>query len=579
MKDEKQILNKILENEFITPVYQPIVSLTDGHIFGYEALSRISAMDLEMDVGQLFRVADKMGKSWELEVLCRTKALRNFTPINGEKKLFLNVNPNVINDDKFKEGFTKGRLNEYGLNFNNIIFEITERISVFDNKMFLNSIEHYRKQKYGIAIDDVGAGYSGLNTIAAIRPNIIKLDINLIKHIDNDETKQFLCKAMVDFCKNSGILLIAEGIETEEELKTVIKLNVDLGQGYFLGVPQQALIDTAPEKIEMIKLFHSKKYAEKTKSSIYPRIGHLSKKGTCFHPDEKMNVIYETINSKLNITDFVIAEDDNAVGIMSRAEFNEILGGRYSFNLHADKNIRQFINNDFLRVNYNMPVNQVSRLAMQRNYESRYHPVVVEQDGKYTGIVTVKDMLISCTKLEIDTALHSNPLTGLPDNLLIEREISSRIFGKQPYCILYYDLDNFKAYNDAYGFQNGDKLLEFTATILKSHAEKNEFIGHIGGDDFIAVCDYHDTEEFCKAVIEDFSSNINSFFREDDVKNGYFVSKNRHGVTDNFALASISIAGISNKSRTYHTIDDFSNDIAQLKKRCKKHQGNYFKIL
>jgi len=579
MKDEKQvereILDKILESEFITPTYQPIVSLKDGTIFGYEALSRISEKDIEMDIGRLFKVADKMNKSWELEVLCRTKALKNFTPIkgenNGEKKLFLNVNPNVINDDKFKEGFTKARLNEYGLNFNNIIFEITERVSVFDNKMFLNSIEHYRKQKYEIAIDDVGAGYSGLNTIAAIRPNIIKLDINLIRDIDKDETKQFLCKAMVDFCKNSNILLIAEGVETEEELKTVINLNVDLGQGYFLGLPQQSLINIAPEKIEMIKLFHTKKYTEKAKSSIYPKIGHLSKKGKCFHPDEKVSSIHEAISSNALITDFTIVEGGIAVGLMSRTELNGITGGNYR------ESIRKFIKDDFLRVNYSMPVNQVSKLAMQRDFESVYNPVVVEQDGKYSGIVTVKDLLDSCTKLEIN--IHSNPLTGLPDNLLIEKEISSRIFCGNPYCILYYDLDNFKAYNDAYGYQNGDRLLGFTAKLLKKHAVKNEFIGHIGGDDFITVCDYHNGEELCKAVIEDFSANINSFYREDDVKNGYFVSKNRLGVTETFALASISIAGISNKSRTYHSVDDFSSDIAQLKKKCKKHQGSYFRIL
>jgi len=579
VKDEKQMLNKIIESESITPVYQPIVSLEDGSIFGYEALSRISVKDFEIDIGRLFRLADTMNKSWELEVLCRTKALKNFTQSSLGKKLFLNVNPNVINDDKFKEGFTKTRLREYGLDFDNVIFEITERISILDNKIFLNSIDHYRKQKYRIAIDDVGAGYSGLNTITAIRPNIIKLDINLIKDIDKDETKLFLCRAMVDFCKNSGILLVAEGIETEEELKTLIQLNVDFGQGYFLEIPRQTFLDMDPEKTEMIKLFHSKKYAEKTKSSIYPKIGHLAKRGSCFHPDEVINTIYEKIGSSPMITDFVVVEDETALGLMSKAELNEMLGGRYGYNLHAGRNIRQYISDDFLRVNYNMSVDQVARLAMQRDSDELYDPVVVEQDGKYAGIVTVKDLLDSCAKMEIDIAMHSNPLTGLPGNLLIEKEIYNRVFGEQPYCILYYDIDNFQAYNNAYGFQNGDKLLGFTAELLKKHAVKNEFIGHIGGGSFISVCDYHECEDFCKAIIEEFSSNIHSFYRDEDVKKSYFASKNSHGVTDNFSLTTISITGISNKSKSYHNIDDFSNDIKRLKKKSKKHQGNYFEII
>jgi len=579
MKDEKQILNKIIEGGFISPVYQPVISLTEGHIFGYEAVSKITVKELKMEIGQIFRQADKLGKAWELEVICRTKALKNFTPINREKKLFLKVNPNVINDDEFKEGFTRERLSEYGLDFNNIIFEITERTAIYDKNIFFDSILHYRKQKYEIAIDDVGAGYSGLNTIAAIRPNYVKLDKNLIKDIDKDETKQFLCKAMVDFCKNSNIIVLAKGIETVEELKTLIKLNVDLGQGYFFGIPQEFLIDIEPEKSEMIKLFHTKKYIEKTRGTTYPIIGYLSKKGICFHPDEKINNIFDNVKANPIITDFTIVEDDIAVGFMSRAELNELLGGQYGYSLHTGREMRQFIKDDFLRVNYNMPVDQVSRLAMQRNFKFLYNPVVVEKDGKYSGIVTVKDLLDSCTKVDIEIAIHSNPLTGLPGNLLIEKEISSRIFGEQPYCILYFDLDNFKAYNDAYGFQNGDKLLGFTAKTMKKHAVKNEFIGHIGGDDFITVCDYHDCEDFCKAIIAEFSLSINSFYREEDVKNGYFISRNRHGVKDNFPLASISIAGISNKSKIYQNIDEFSNDIAKLKKKCKKHQGSYYEII
>jgi diguanylate cyclase (GGDEF)-like protein len=587
MQTESDILDKIIEGECITPVYQPIVSLADGQTFGYEALSRISETELEMDIGQMFKTADRTNKAWELEALCRTKALKNSVHIKDGKKLFLNVNPNIMHDEKFREGFTvtekagftKNRLNEYGLDIDNIIFEITERVAIMDSEAFMGSIKHYRDQNYGIAIDDVGAGYSGLNTIANVRPNIMKLDMDLIRNIDKDETKQFLCKAMVDFCKNAGILLIAEGIETEEELKTLIKLNVDLGQGYFLDIPRQMFADIAQEKIETIKNAHNKKYTEKIKSSIYPIIGHLSKQGYCFSPEEKIEDIYETLRLNPVITDFVVIEDEYVVGFVSRTTLIELLGGRYGFSLFAGKNIRELAGTDFLRVNYNMSVDQVSRLAMQRPFEQLYNPIVVEREGKYSGIVTIKDLLDSSTKVEIDIAMHSNPLTGLPGNLLIEKEILNRIFGDSPYCILYYDLDSFKAYNDAYGFQNGDKMLALVAEILKSCAVKNEFIGHIGGDDFITICDYHEGENYCKKVLDQFAMKVTALYRDEDIKNGFIISKNRHGVTENFSLASLSIAGISNKTKTYQNPDDFSKDIAQLKKKCKKQPGNYFEII
>jgi EAL domain-containing protein (putative c-di-GMP-specific phosphodiesterase class I)/GGDEF domain-containing protein len=587
MKTEGDILNKILEGEYITPVYQPIISLTDGQIFGYEALSRISDKELEMDIGQMFKVADKTNRSWELEALCRTKALKNSVAIEDGKKLFINVNPNIIHDEKFKEkfpgknkaGFTKTCLEEYGLDFNNIIFEITERVAIIDSNAFMGSIKHYKDQNYQIAIDDVGAGYSGLNTIMNVRPNIMKLDMDLIRNIDKDETKQFLCKAMVDFCKNAGILLIAEGIETEEELKTLIKLNVDLGQGFFLDIPRQTFVNISPEKVEIIKNAHTKKYTEKIRSSTYPIIGHLSKQGHCFSPEEKIENIYKTLKLNHTINDFIIIEDEKVMGFMSRAMFIELVGGRYGYSLFSEKSIRELAGTDFLRVNYNMPIDQVSRLAMQRPFGQLYSPIVVEKEGKYAGIVTIKELLDSSTKVDIDIAMHSNPLTGLPGNLLIEKEILGRIFGLLPYCILYFDLDSFKAYNDAYGFQNGDKMLALVADILRSCAVNNEFIGHIGGDDFIVICDYHEGDKYCKAVLEQFSKRVTAFYRDEDVKNGFIVSKNRHGVTENFPLASLSIAGISNKTKTYQNSDDFSNDIAQLKKKCKKQPGNYFEII
>jgi EAL domain-containing protein (putative c-di-GMP-specific phosphodiesterase class I)/GGDEF domain-containing protein/CBS domain-containing protein len=577
-KTDAEILDKILEDGCIMPVYQPIVSLTDGQVYGYEALSRVSDDELKMNIEQMFRTADRMNRAWELETLCRTEALLGATEMEADKKLFLNVNPNIIHDDEFKDGFTSSRLTAYNLKHDSIIFEITERVAVTDRRVFLDSISHYKSQNYNIAIDDVGAGYAGLNILHDVKPDIIKFDMNLIRDVDKDEIKQMLCKAMVDFCKAAGIKSIAEGIETEEELATLIKLDVDLGQGYFLGTPKGTFADITPEKVGMINKYHTKIFTERTRSSVYPIVGHISRPGNCFSPDEKVESIHDALRQNPTITEFTVLEDNVAIGLMTRVFLNEMLGGRYGFNLYANKPIRQIVNPDIMRVNYNMPVDQVSRLAMQRTPERQYDPIVVEDAGEYSGIVTIKDLLDSCTKIEIEVAAHSNPLTGLPGNLLIEKEIVQRVLGKKPYCIIYFDVDHFKAYNDAYGFQNGDKMLALLAEVLKQCAVKNEFVGHIGGDDFIVICDYHEGEDYCKSVIAGFSSQVPSLYRDEDIKNGYIVSKNRSGVTENFPITSLSIAGISNREKTYQNMDNFSHDIAKIKKKCKQHSGYHFEI-
>lgn len=577
--DDERKLEEILRKESIYPVYQPIVSLENGEVYGYEALSRISGSSLEMPIETMFALADRVNKAWELEALCRGKALEGFASATPGTRLFLNVNPNIIHDEKFKEGFTKTRLEALGISSESITFEITERVSVLNGHLFQESVHHYQHQNYGIAIDDVGSGFSGLNAIVDIKPRFIKLDMHLIRNLDKDETKLLLCKALADFCKSAGIQLIAEGIESEEELRELIRLGVDYGQGYFLALPCSEFGAVQAEKCHLIEHYYTKHYLEKSQKSIYPVIEHLCRPGCVFSPSDTVEHIFATLEANPAIMEFTILEDNVVTGFMTRADIDSLLGGRYGFSLHAKKFVQQLNKPDFLRVNGDMRVDQVSRLAMQRPYKQLYNPIVVERENTYLGLVTIKDLLETCTKIEIDLAMHTNPLTGLPGNLLIEKEIGARIFGAGPYCITYYDLDNFKAYNDGYGFENGDLMLRLVAEILQECAAKGEFIGHIGGDDFIVVADYEQGESFCKKVLEQFHTRVLALYREDDIAHGYIVSKNRNGITENFPLAGLSIAGVTSKGKRYNNLDDFSRDVALLKKCSKKQPGSCYHLL
>jgi GGDEF domain-containing protein len=123
-------------------------------------------------------------------------------------------------------------------------------------------------------------------------------------------------------------------------------------------------------------------------------------------------------------------------------------------------------------------------------------------------------------------------------------------------------------------------MLALVADILKANAVRHEFIGHIGGDDFIVICDYHEGESYCQAVLDDFARRVTTLYRDEDVRNGFIISKNRSGITESFPIASLSVAGVCNKAGTgrYQSIEAFSEDIAQLKKKCKMQAGNYYEI-
>ncbi|WP_337189741.1 GGDEF domain-containing protein [Bacillus dakarensis] len=148
-----------------------------------------------------------------------------------------------------------------------------------------------------------------------------------------------------------------------------------------------------------------------------------------------------------------------------------------------------------------------------------------------------------------------------------------KILSSKKYTILYLDLDSFKSFNDTYGFREGDALIKETAQIISDVIMTNDndpsFVGHIGGDDFIAVLPHHRYEELCNSIINRFEQAKLRFYSEVDLQNGYVKSTNRVGVLENVPLVSISIAVITNKRFSYETVEELSKAAAMVKQKCK----------
>lgn len=257
-------IDKLIKNETVFPVYQPIVSLTTGDVLGYEALTRITP-DGENDevantpIRDLFQTAEQSGQLWDLEQLCRRKALEGAKEIPKGAKLFLNVSPNVIHDNQFRSGFTSTHLKKYGISTTDVIFELTERMAIEDMDSFKAAINHYRRQGYETALDDVGSGESGLNTLLDLSPTYIKLDMHMIRDVEKHHIKRTLIKSFVQFANTSNITLIAEGIETLRELTVLTELGVAYGQGFYLSKPTASLKGIPPVVKEQILSLNEKK--------------------------------------------------------------------------------------------------------------------------------------------------------------------------------------------------------------------------------------------------------------------------------------------------------------------------------
>ena len=171
-------------------------------------------------------------------------------------------------------------------------------------------------------------------------------------------------------------------------------------------------------------------------------------------------------------------------------------------------------------------------------------------------------------------------LTGLPGNIQIENELKRRITSKSLYAVLYIDLDNFKAYNDKYGYMNGDEVIKFTASVLEEvvqkYGVKGDFVGHVGGDDFVTIVDINNARKIGKQIIKKFDEEIKKFYSEEDLEKGYVKVLNRKGRFEKYAIMTITVAMISNKFKEYLTPLEIGEDGASVKKKAKAIEGSTF---
>lgn len=225
-------------------------------------------------------------------------------------------------------------------------------------------------------------------------------------------------------------------------------------------------------------------------------------------------------------------------------------------------------------------------IVISSEWEKEHRVKILEQSVEYFIIKPVDQEYLYFTVKNLLRLLQTNrrisPLTGLPGNVQIQAEMKKRLLNREKFAVFYFDLDNFKAYNDIYGFSNGDEIIKFTAkTIVKNiHALglDNSFIGHIGGDDFIAITSYTDFDRICNNIIADFDTNVLDFYNESDIQKGYIEVANRRGIIEQFPLTSISIGVVEIEPGRFKNTLEIGEVGAQVKHQAKSIMGSTYII-
>jgi diguanylate cyclase (GGDEF)-like protein len=567
---------EIIAQNKLYSVYQPIICIQSAAILGWEALIRGPENSHFHKPDSIFPFAEREGLLFALEKICRESAFNNLGELGQGQKIFINVHPNTINGPAFTKGETIRIIQSFNIKPKNIVFEITEKNYIKDFISFNKTLTHYRNQGFLVAVDDVGGGFSTLQSIAEIRPDYIKIDMSLVRQIHKDWVKTALMEAFVAFAEKMGSEIIAEGIEDAAELAALVNIGVHYGQGYFFGEPsnpKQIILEEA-----YLKTLHFlNKGQHHVLKQAFP-IGDIVNETVSIHEHTLVKDVKALFEENTALSEVVVVENNKPCGLVMRHHLDEHLVRKYA--LYYEKPISKIMDKTPLIVDNDTPLELVSLVAVNRNKMKLYDSIVITRNELLMGIVSVQTILDTMTKIRLELARGANPLTGLPGNIAIEQEYSRCVKSKKSFSIIFIDLDNFKSYNDKYGFKKGDEVLLYTASLLKKGLKEccnnGWFLGHIGGDDFIVFTAEDTADSLCQFLIKHFDTGIKDLYSPEDRKAGGVMAHDRSGQNGWFPFMSLSLAIIDCTAEIGKDMKEISGKVAQLKQYTKSKPGSVY---
>lgn len=302
-------------------------------------------------------------------------------------------------------------------------------------------------------------------------------------------------------------------------------------------------------------------------------IGSIIEQTVCVTPETLTQDALMNFKN-IELEGVVVLAGQRPRGLLMRNHLFAQLGTVYGLSVYQGRPVARLMDKNPLIVDHQTPVEVVSQRAMQRSKPHLYDLILVTDDGRYAGVVSIMNLLNTLTVLKIQLAANANPLTQLPGNLIIEERLKNEVAAGEPFAVLYIDLDNFKAYNDLYGFEHGDKVLIFTANLLRDciqtvSEDGSELLGHIGGDDFIIVTCPDKVEKLCSNIIERFDRGISDYYQPADIEKGYITVCDRKNRLDHFPIMSVSIGVAHNEHRQFGNYLEVGEVAAELKKKAK----------
>lgn len=570
-------LEEIVAGRKLSALFQPIISLDSGEFLGYEGLIRGPADSPLHSPISLFGAAEKQGLSLQVEMLSRQIVLEAYAKLDLPGHLFLNVSPETLTDPSFKNGQTLAYMRELGINPERVIIEITENQPTFDFAAMRAALLHYRGMGFQIAIDDLGEGFSSLRLWSELRPEFIKIDMHFVQGVDRDPIKLQFLKSIQSIAESCGTRVIAEGVETEAELRVVKDLGIALGQGYFIARPSPVPPAQANDATNGIICAASRGTAQiaGTPRRAQTRAHKLLTYVEPVQPETLIDQLFDRFNADPALHIIPVTRNGAPCGLINRYRFIDRFAKPFQRELHGKKPCTDIIADAPLLVEKNMPIEELSHFLSEADSRHLADGFIITEGGRYIGVASGQDLLRELTQMQLEAARHANPLTLLPGNVPINDHIERLLQSGAPFVACYCDLDHFKPFNDTYSYRKGDEMIQLTGRILSWACDpKHDFIGHIGGDDFILLLQSRDWKTRCEQALRSFQQAAPLLFDAAHLRAGGYRSENRDGTMQFHPLTSLSIGATQVAAGQFTSHHEVSAAMCEAKKMAKKISGN-----
>lgn len=555
--------------------FQPIVNIHTGACYGYEALLRNTERAGFASIPDFFDGCHAAGILVEMEATLRAKALAKFVQLEHwrQSKLFVNLDNRALDPSGGLTARTRAMLEQLGMDESQVVFEVSERHAFAQPGEAARVLRHDKRVGFRLAIDDFGTGFSGLQWLYFAEPDFLKIDRFFVSDIASDSKKRLFLSQIVNIAHLLGVVVLAEGVETEREYFVCKEIGCDLIQGYLVQKPLVDMAELKPHYQAIARMAKSeRRLTAGDQKLIADQIAAVDPIGL----DCRMEDVFERFRADKSLTFFpVVDEAGEPVGIVREKELKDYTYSLYGKALISNKTIGRKLK-DFVTRCPMADINTKAEHILQAySAVERSEGIIIVDNMKYVGFLSAHSLLRVINEKNLAAARDQNPLTKLPGNNLIHEYVSEVLADTGHEAVLaYFDFDNFKPFNDKYGFRLGDRaILLFAELLSKALPRDTCFPAHVGGDDFFGgfrAMEYGEALRIAADLVATFRRDVESFYDDETRGQGHIVGQDRQGNMVSFPLMSVSAAIVHLPAgRPNHTVDEVSQLIATLKKEAK----------